>query len=147
MADIFDVIADATRRDLLRALLERYLEGSDAPHGGEMSVGELETAMGLSQPTVSKHLKVLRDIHLVTVRDQGQHRFYRLDYAPLETIEDWLLPFLSADYDGLEPEDAPPAVLGRRSRRLASRIGAASGVVAHAAGSLSSRLLGSRGRG
>ncbi|MFD1715266.1 ArsR/SmtB family transcription factor [Amnibacterium flavum] len=145
MADIFDVIADATRRDLLRALLERYLEGPDAPHGGEMSVGELVVAMGLSQPTVSKHLKVLRDIQLVTVRDQGQHRFYRLDYSPLETVEDWLLPFLSADYDGMGADDAPPAVLGAGPRLVASRIGAASGAVVYAAAGFASRLRSGRG--
>jgi len=55
--------------------------------------------LGLSQPTVSKHLKVLRDHGLVSVREDGQHRFYRLDASPLEDIEDWLVPFLSADFD------------------------------------------------
>jgi DNA-binding transcriptional ArsR family regulator len=97
MADIFDVVSDATRRDLLQALLERYVApGSDS---GEASVGELVTMLGLSQPTVSKHLRVLRDIGLVTVREEGQHRYYKLDAAPLEDIEDWLIPFLSADFD------------------------------------------------
>ncbi len=61
---------------------------------GETSVGELVEALGLSQPTVSKHLKVLRDHGLVTVREDGQHRHYRLDIAPLEQLEDWLVPFL-----------------------------------------------------
>jgi len=94
MADIFDVVADPTRRDLIAILLERYLEGADAPHGGESNVGSLVQQLGLSQPTVSKHLKVLRDAGLVTVRDQGQHRFYKLDPTPLEAVEDWLRPFL-----------------------------------------------------
>lgn len=84
MADIFDVVSDATRRDLMVALLER----------GETSVGELVERLGLSQPTVSKHLKVLRDHGLVSVREDGQHRYYRLDIAPLEQLEDWLVPFL-----------------------------------------------------
>jgi DNA-binding transcriptional ArsR family regulator len=97
MADIFDVVADSTRREILQALLERSA-ASDAP-AGELSVGELVERLGLSQPTVSKHLKVLRDNELVSVREEGQHRFYRLDPAPLETIEDWLIPFLSADFD------------------------------------------------
>src|SRR5690554_1104590 len=97
MADIFDVVSDATRRDLLKALLERYIApGSNA---GEISVGELVTALGLSQPTVSKHLRVLRDFGLVTVRDGGQHRYYTLEASPLEAIEDWLIPFLSADFE------------------------------------------------
>ncbi|HEV7955900.1 MAG: ArsR family transcriptional regulator [Microbacteriaceae bacterium] len=97
MADIFDVIADATRRDLLRALLDRFI--SSGSETGELSVGEMVEKLGLSQPTVSKHLKVLREIGLVTVREMGQHRFYSLDPAPLETMDDWLVPFLSADFD------------------------------------------------
>lgn len=98
MADIFDVVADATRRDLMQILLERYVSGQ--AEAGEISVGDLVEHLGLSQPTVSKHLKVLRDHGLVTVREDGQHRYYRMDAAPLESIEDWVIPFLSADFDG-----------------------------------------------
>jgi ArsR family transcriptional regulator, arsenate/arsenite/antimonite-responsive transcriptional repressor len=97
MADIFDVISDTTRRDLLQVLLDRYIAPGSA--AGEISVGDLVTALGLSQPTVSKHLRVLRDIGLVNVRDEGQHRYYSLNSAPLEIVEDWLIPFLSADFD------------------------------------------------
>jgi ArsR family transcriptional regulator len=97
MADIFDVVADATRRDLLQVLLERYV-GVDSP-SGEISVGEIVDKLGLSQPTVSKHLKVLRDHGLVTVREEGQHRYYCIDTSPLEELEDWLIPFLSADFE------------------------------------------------
>jgi DNA-binding transcriptional ArsR family regulator len=97
MPDIFDVISDPTRRDLLHVLLERYV----APESetGEISVGDLVDKLGLSQPTVSKHLRVLRDHGLVSVREDGQHRYYRLDATPLEEIEDWLIPYLSADFD------------------------------------------------
>jgi ArsR family transcriptional regulator, arsenate/arsenite/antimonite-responsive transcriptional repressor len=102
MADIFDVISDATRRDLMHALLERYL--SPESDSGEISVGDLVEHLGLSQPTVSKHLKVLRDHGLVSVREDGQHRYYRLDTTPLEDVEDWLIPFLSADF---EPGELP----------------------------------------
>jgi DNA-binding transcriptional ArsR family regulator len=98
MADIFDVIADGTRRDLLKVLLGEYVSADSAT--GEISVGQIVERMGLSQPTVSKHLKVLRDHGLVTVREDGQHRYYRLDTAPLEEVEDWLIPLLSADFDG-----------------------------------------------
>jgi ArsR family transcriptional regulator, arsenate/arsenite/antimonite-responsive transcriptional repressor len=94
MADVFDVIADPTRRDLLHLLLEHSSSGT-----GEVSVGEIVATIGLTQPTVSKHLKVLRDHGLVVVRDEGQHRFYRLEPAPLEHIEAWLGPFLSPDFD------------------------------------------------
>lgn len=103
MADIFDVISDATRRELLQALLERYV--SPGVHGGEISVGDLVERLSLSQPTVSKHLKVLRDHDLVSVREDGQHRYYKLDTGPLEDIEDWLIPFLSADFDDDLPID------------------------------------------
>ena len=101
MADIFDVISDATRRELMHALLERYV--SPGVHVGEISVGDLVERMQLSQPTVSKHLKVLRDHGLVTVREDGQHRYYKLETGPLEEVEDWLIPFLSADFDDDEP--------------------------------------------
>ena len=97
MPDIFDVISDGTRRALMHALLERYV--SPGVHGGEISVGDLVERLGLSQPTVSKHLKVLRDHELVSVREDGQHRYYKLETGPLEEVEDWLIPFLSADFD------------------------------------------------
>lgn len=97
MADIFDVIADPTRRDVLAVLLERYV--SEESEAGEISVGDIVEHLGLTQPTVSKHLKVLRDHGLVTVREDGQHRYYSLDSSPLEDIEDWLVPYLSADFD------------------------------------------------
>lgn len=93
MADIFSVIADATRRDILLILLEKYkLEQ-------EISVSEIVTRLETSQPTVSKHLKVLREAELVTVREDGQHRFYTLNTEPLEIVEDFVIPFLSADFD------------------------------------------------
>ncbi|MBC7723809.1 MAG: winged helix-turn-helix transcriptional regulator [Burkholderiaceae bacterium] len=97
MPDIFDVIADATRRDLLTALLDRFV-ATDSPFG-ELSVGEMVEKLALSQPTVSKHLKVLRDNDLVRVREEGQHRYYRLNPEPLNQIEHWTLPFLSANFD------------------------------------------------
>jgi ArsR family transcriptional regulator, arsenate/arsenite/antimonite-responsive transcriptional repressor len=84
MSDIFDVLADGTRRELLRNLRER---------AGEVSVGELVTELGISQPTVSKHLKVLRDHALVAVREEGQHRYYRLNAGPLAAVTEWLEPF------------------------------------------------------
>jgi ArsR family transcriptional regulator len=104
MADIFDVVADATRRDLLQVLLDRYVTSESDT--GEISVGEIVDRMGLSQPTVSKHLKVLRDHGLVTVREEGQHRYYSIDTSPLEELEDWLIPFLSADFDNAAEEAA-----------------------------------------
>lgn len=110
MADIFDVVSDPTRRDLMQVLLERYVSRESAT--GEISVGDIVERLGLSQPTVSKHLKVLRDHGLVSVREDGQHRYYRLDAAPLESLEDWLIPFLSADFgdDEMPLDDGGSAV-------------------------------------
>ena len=102
MVDIFDVVADGTRRRLLRSLLE----GSRG--GGELSVGELVAELELSQPTVSKHLKVLRGHGLVTVREEGQHRYYRIDAEPFAELEEWLAPFR-----GTRPlADRPPVGKG-----------------------------------
>lgn len=87
MPDIFAVVADRTRREILRVLHERERQGEQ-----EASVSQIVAELGLSQPTVSKHLKVLRESSLVVVRDEGQHRFYRLDPAPLEELASWLEP-------------------------------------------------------
>ncbi len=79
MTDIFAVIADHTRRDILREL-----------RAGDKAVGELVEALDASQPTVSKHLKVLRDAGLVTTRAQGQKRYYALRLEPLAEVGGWL---------------------------------------------------------
>lgn len=94
MADIFDVIADGTRRDILQLLLRRSTDGHDGT-----SVSEIVSELGVSQPTVSKHLKVLRQAELVSVREEGQHRFYSLSPEPLEVVDDWLVSFFVDDAD------------------------------------------------
>jgi len=134
MADIFDVVADATRRDILAVLLER--EATAPESNGEISVSEIVASLGLSQPTVSKHLKVLREAGLVSVREEGQHRYYRLDRGPLETLEDWLIPFMSSDaaadaatlagVEALESEE-----LRAEQLAFASRLGKAFAETAH----------------
>lgn len=101
MADIFDVIADGTRRDILQLLRERAASGE---HG--TSVSQIVNELGVSQPTVSKHLKVLREAELVSVREEGQHRYYRLSTAPLDEVDDWLVPFFD---DGIAAADAAAA--------------------------------------
>ena len=94
MADLFDVLAEPTRRDLLQLLRERangLLQGAESDaHSNEMSVGEMVERLGITQPTVSKHLKVLREHGLVHVREDGQHRYYSLVPEPLRDVEDWL---------------------------------------------------------
>ncbi len=92
MADIFDVIADGTRRDILQLLRERGGRGERGT-----SVSQIVAELGVSQPTVSKHLKVLREAELVSVREEGQHRYYSLSAAPLDEVDDWLVPFFEDD--------------------------------------------------
>ncbi|MBC7441003.1 MAG: winged helix-turn-helix transcriptional regulator [Ramlibacter sp.] len=124
MADIFGVVADSTRREILRILLERYNQSTAT--GGELSVSDIVDKLGLSQPTISKHLKVLREAGLVGVREAGQHRYYHLDYAPLEEIEDWLIPFLSVDFDATAEEAAAETEgLKEEQRAFAIAIGKA----------------------
>lgn len=132
MADIFDVVADPTRRALLTRL--------QALDGGEISVGELVEASGISQPTVSKHLKTLRDHGLVTVREKGQRRYYRLDPAPLEALRGWADGFTSsgpATAPGGSAGDVAPDWPGAE---VGERIGRAAATTAHTARSAWERL-------
>jgi DNA-binding transcriptional ArsR family regulator len=80
--DVFAVIAEATRRDILVALRK-----------GDKAVGELVQELEASQPTISKHLKVLREADLVSMRAQGQRRYYALNPKPLAGIASWLETF------------------------------------------------------
>lgn len=80
--DVFAVIAEATRRQILVSLRD-----------GDKAVGELVQELAVSQPTVSKHLKVLRGAGLVSMRAQGQKRFYSLEPEPLRAVSDWLTEF------------------------------------------------------
>ena len=82
MVTTFDVLAEPSRRDILDLLRE-----------GERSVGELVDHLALSQPGVSKHLRVLRDAGLVVVRPNGQRRMYELRAEPLVEIDAWLGPY------------------------------------------------------
>jgi len=77
--DAFNAVAEPRRRDILDALAD-----------GERPVGDLVERLGLAQPQVSKHLKVLREVGLVDVRDEGRHRLYRMNGAPLQEIHAWV---------------------------------------------------------
>ena len=130
MADIFDVLADGTRRELLHRLLESSHRGV-APDG-EISVGDLVTELGISQPTVSKHLKVLRDHGLVTVREEGQHRYYHLDPGPLDEVSDWLSPFLDVQLDG-EAHSASTVYAAWAGSEVGDKMGRVAAETAHTA--------------
>jgi DNA-binding transcriptional ArsR family regulator len=79
---VFDVIAEPHRRRILDLLRE-----------GDLAVGEIVTALRISQPAVSKHLRVLRDAGLVKVRVDAQRRWYGLDPRPLAVLDAWLAPY------------------------------------------------------
>lgn len=132
MADIFDVIADGTRRDILRLLLDRSADGERGT-----SVSQIVHELGVSQPTVSKHLKVLRDAHLVSVREEGQHRFYSLAAEPLDEVDDWLMPFLS---DGTEFEYGGSSTLPEGAAHAADVVGRAAASAKHAVAAAFKRL-------
>ncbi|MFC7343722.1 ArsR/SmtB family transcription factor [Saccharopolyspora griseoalba] len=82
MATAFEVLAEPRRREIL-----------DLLRGRERLVGELGEQLALSQPAVSKHLKVLRDAGLVAVRQDAQRRWYRLRPEPLAEVDSWLAPY------------------------------------------------------
>ena len=91
---VLDVIAEPTRRRILDAVRDR-----------EWSVGELVEQVGMHQPGVSRHLKVLRDAGLVEVRRDAQRRLYRRRPEPLMDLDAWLEPYRAewtARLDGLE---------------------------------------------
>lgn len=115
MADIFEAIADPTRRVLLETLLDSHLTGGS----GELTVTELVERTKLGQPTVSKHLKTLREVGLVAAREEGQKRFYSVVPEPLEEIEDWMINFLSLGFDAEEEEgDEIAQTLGAAGEKL-----------------------------
>lgn len=133
MPDIFDVIADGTRRDILHLLLDRRQVGDDGT-----SVSQIVSALGVSQPTVSKHLKVLREADLVSVREEGQHRFYSLSSAPLDAVDDWLVPFLVDEGE----TDAVAATLPESAVVAADMVGRAAASAKHAVTSVLNRFPG-----
>ena len=111
MADIFEAIADPTRRKIMELLLTAQVGGL------ELTVNDLVKQTKLGQPTVSKHLKTLRDAGLVAAREDGQKRFYSVTPEPLEEIEDWLIEFLSLDFEA-EEEEGLAASFGEAGAKL-----------------------------
>src|SRR6201995_489152 len=106
MESVFDIIAEPSRRAILSLLVS-----------SEQSVGDIERELRLSQPAVSKHLRVLREAGFVEATVDAQRRLYRLRPEPLREIDDWLAPFRrfwSAHVDALERhldrmEDSTPS--------------------------------------
>jgi DNA-binding transcriptional ArsR family regulator len=93
-ADAFNAVAEPRRRQILDVLA-----------GGERPVGDLVLALGMAQPQVSKHLRVLREVGAVDVRDEGRRRMYRLNGQALKPIHDWVKAYedtWSARFDELD---------------------------------------------
>ncbi len=91
---MFEVLAEPNRRRILEQLRE-----------GERTVNDMVARMEISQPAMSRHLKVLREAGLVTARVDAQRRYYRLQPEPLAEIEEWLAtfrPFWTDKLDALE---------------------------------------------
>jgi DNA-binding transcriptional ArsR family regulator len=106
--DVFAVIAEATRRDILVSLRK-----------GDKAVGELVQELEASQPTISKHLKVLREADLVSMRAQGQKRYYTLNPKPLAGVASWLETFdVGAAAPALAQEPAPVRTPDHRLRTV-----------------------------
>jgi DNA-binding transcriptional ArsR family regulator len=77
--DVFNAVAEPRRREILGVLAD-----------GERPVNDIVGALGIAQPQVSKHLRVLRDVGAVEVRDEGRRRLYRLNGPALKPIHDWV---------------------------------------------------------
>ncbi|HLZ63146.1 MAG TPA: metalloregulator ArsR/SmtB family transcription factor [Ktedonosporobacter sp.] len=80
---VFAALANPTRRELLRLLRDE----------GGQSVQYLADHFAMQRPSISEHLKVLREVGLVSEQKQGRHRYYRLQAAPLQAIHHWLAPY------------------------------------------------------
>ena len=90
-SDVFNAIAEAHRREILDALM-----------AGEKAVGAIVDDLSMSQPQVSKHLRVLSEVGLVRCRAEGRHRLYRLEPARLRPLQEWLSKYERAWNDRMD---------------------------------------------
>lgn len=93
-SDVFNAVADVHRRDILDVLV-----------GGEKAVGAIVTRLPMSQPQVSKHLRVLSEVGLVSCRAEGRRRLYRLEPARLRPLQQWLSKYEQALNERLDRMD------------------------------------------
>jgi DNA-binding transcriptional ArsR family regulator len=119
MESVFEIIAEPNRRAILSLLIS-----------SQQSVGQIELQLRMPQPTVSKHLRVLRDAGFVESTVDAQRRLYRLKPEPLQELDAWLAPFRrfwSAHLDALErhldrmDQPTPTKTKIRRTRRAPKR--------------------------
>jgi DNA-binding transcriptional ArsR family regulator len=102
-ADAFNAVAEPRRRQILDLLA-----------GGERPVNDLVGLTGLGQPQVSKHLRVLREVDLVDVREQGRQRLYRVNGPALKPLHDWVAAFEQTWNDRFEAMDVVLEELQRK---------------------------------
>jgi DNA-binding transcriptional ArsR family regulator len=93
--DVFNAIGEARRREILDSLV-----------AGEKAVGAIVNAVSMSQPQVSKHLRVLSEVGLVSCRAEGRRRLYRLEPGRLQPFHDWLAKYEQAWNERLDRMDA-----------------------------------------
>ncbi len=93
-SDVFNAIADVHRREILDSLM-----------AGEKPVGTIVSDLSMSQPQVSKHLRVLSEVGLVRCRAEGRHRLYRLEPASLRPLHEWLAKYERVVNDRLDRLD------------------------------------------
>jgi len=93
-ADVFNAVAEGRRRDILDTLIT-----------GEKAVGMIVTDLALPQPQVSKHLRVLSEVGLVSSRAEGRRRLYRLEPARLQPFQEWLAKYEQAWNERLDRMD------------------------------------------
>jgi DNA-binding transcriptional ArsR family regulator len=93
-SDVFNAIAEADRREILDVLI-----------AGEKAVGAIVNDLSMSQPQVSKHLRVLSEVGLVRCRAEGRRRLYRLEPARLQPLQEWLAKYERAWNDRMDRMD------------------------------------------
>jgi len=108
-SDVFNAVADARRREILDTLIT-----------GEKAVGAIVDDLSMPQPQVSKHLKVLSEVGLVTCRADGRRRLYRLEAARLRPFQDWLGKYERAWNDRMDRVDNYLRELQRQGDRHGS---------------------------
>jgi DNA-binding transcriptional ArsR family regulator len=105
-SDVFNAIAEADRRQILDALI-----------AGEKAVGAIVSDLSMTQPQVSKHLRVLSEVGLVRCRAEGRRRLYRLEAAHLRPLHDWVAKYEQAMNDRLDRMDDYLQALQRKGER------------------------------
>ena len=105
-SDAFNAVADVHRREILDALIT-----------GEKAVGAIVNDLSMSQPQVSKHLRVLSEVGLVRCRAEGRHRLYRLEPEHLRPLHDWVARYEQAMNDRLDRMDDYLKELQRQGER------------------------------